>query len=140
MRKIDSNNPNKNGKIVLVSFSIIVLVFTSVQLVKELLNKRELQKNIDELSVKVNELKQRNTDLSSMISYFQSMDFVEQEARTKLNFRKPGENIIIVAGSMENKTGQVINDGEISLNTQENLLVNKETNPQKWWSYFFLDN
>ena len=141
MRKYNNNDNNShNGKIFLVSLSVIILVFTSVQLVKELINKRELQSNINDLSVKVNELKQRNADLSSMISYFQSMDFVEQEARTKLNFRKPGEKIIIVAGSMENGDGKVVNEGEINLNSQENSIVNKKTNPQKWWSYFFDDN
>lgn len=138
MRKIPGKGLN-NGKIALIVFSLVIMVFTSVQLVKELLNKRELQKNIDELSVKVNELKKRNSDLSSMINYFQSMEFVEQEARTKLNFRKPGENIIIVAGSMENGEGQTVTDGEISLTTEENALLNKKTNPQKWWDYFFAD-
>lgn len=141
MRKFGNNGTsNKNGRTLLVGFSLVILVFTSVQLVKELINKRELQNNIGELSVKVNELKQRNSDLSSMITYFQSLDFVEQEARTKLNFRKPGEKIIIVAGSMEDGNGQVVNEGEINLNTEENSIVNKKTNPQKWWDYFFADN
>lgn len=140
MRSLEPKNKKSNSKAVILFFCLLILLFTSVELVKEIINKRELQKNIDELSVKVDDLKKRNTDLSSMITYFQSLDFVEQEARTKLNFRKPGENIIIVAGSVENSDGQVISNGEINLNTEANQLINSKSNPQKWLEYFFANN
>ena len=140
MRSLDSKNKKSNSKAVIIFFCIIILLFSSVELVKEIINKRELQKNINELSVKVDDLKKRNADLSSMITYFQSLDFVEQEARTKLNFRKPGENIIIVAGSVENADGQVVNNSEINLNTEANQLINSKSNPQKWLEYFFANN
>ncbi len=140
MRDFQTKSKKNNSKAVILFFCVIILLFTSVELVKEIINKRELQKNINELSVKVNDLKKRNTDLSSMISYFQSLDFVEQEARTKLNFRKPGENIIIVAGSVENRDGDVVSNGEINLNSEANQLINSKTNPQKWLDYFFANN
>jgi cell division protein FtsB len=127
-----------NQRIGFIILALIVLVFSSIGLVKEVINKHELKKNINELAGKIADLKKRNADLSETINYFQSMDFVEQEARTKLNLRKPGEKIIVVNGSLDNNSNGVV-DGAVPLATSALNEGQEKTNPQKWWDYFFVD-
>ncbi|HLD27717.1 MAG TPA: septum formation initiator family protein [Patescibacteria group bacterium] len=110
--------------------SLFILIFFSFNLAKELINRKDLQNDIDKLQSEMDGLAGKNTELTSLIDYFKSLDFVENEARTKLNLRKPGEKIIIVPEAGETP-GLQAKAQKLSL---EN---NGEGNPQKWWNYFF---
>ena len=117
---------------VLLLVSLFILIFFSINLSREIINRRDLQKDIDKLQTEINNLESRNTELASLIEYFKSMDFVEEVARTKLNLRKPGEHIIIVPEEQVEESG---------LTKQLTSLIKTEiktvSNPKRWWSYFF---
>lgn len=89
-----------------------------------------MQNDIDKLQSEIDGLEGKNKELGNLIEYFKSLDFVENEARTKLNLRKPGEKIIIVPEEGETP-GVQSNIQKLSL---EN---NMAGNPKKWWNYFF---
>jgi len=119
---------------ILFLLALFILVFFSVNLVKEVVNKRDLQQDIDKLQAEINSLENRNEELSGLIDYFNSMDFVETEARIKLNLKKPGESIIIVP---EEENINNYQDGS-SLNRQLiSQSVKDLSNPLKWRKYFF---
>ncbi|MCX6785560.1 MAG: septum formation initiator family protein [Candidatus Komeilibacteria bacterium] len=124
-----------SSKILLIA-SLFVLIFFSVNLAKEIINRRDLQQEINKYLVQLDDLNKSNQDLSGSIEYFKTMAFVENEARTKLNLKKPGEQIIIVP---EEKT-----PGQAAANTS---LVNgladqtaSQPNYLNWWNYFFNQN
>lgn len=119
---------------ILFLLALFILVFFSVNLVKEVVNKRDLQQDINKLQAEINSLENRNEELSGLIDYFNSMDFVETEARIKLNLKKPGESIIIVP---EEENINNYQDGS-SLNRQLiSQSVKDLSNPLKWRKYFF---
>jgi len=115
---------------VLFFISLFILILFSFNLAKELINRKDLQNDIDKLQSEIDGLEGKNKELGNLIEYFKSLDFVENEARTKLNLRKPGEKIIIVPEEGE-APGIQSNIQKLSL---EN---NTAANPQKWWNYFF---
>ena len=117
---------------ILFFVSLFILIFFSVNLVKELINRKDLKEDISNLQAEINELESGNQELSSLINYFKSLDFVGNEARTKLNLRKPGEKIIIVPEEAEGLTEETDDYSNI-LKTE----VDSLSNPQRWWNYFF---
>jgi cell division protein FtsB len=78
------------------------------------------------LQGKIEELKKENASLAEMEKYFQSEEFLEKEARLKLNLIRDGEKLIIVK---ENENRPVEENETEKL---ENL-----SNFRRWWRYFF---
>ncbi len=70
--------------------------------------------------------KAENAKLKSQISYAQSNQFIEEEARNKLFMGKPGDQqVIIPQGLLKSK--------------EEKKTVDLRPNWQKWWDLFFKD-
>jgi len=116
-------------------FFIIILFFLiifSVSLVNEMMRKVEIQNEIDGLEEQVQELENNNTELEVMIKYFQTEEFIANEARTKLGYKKEGESVVSVPKS-EN------HNSNYSIEQNNNLSVSKE-NWQLWLDYFFNKN
>lgn len=107
---------------------LILLALFSISLFQEIMRKVEIQKEIKDLEQKVSNLENRNTELSSLIEYFKTDEYIETEARTKLGYKKPGETVVVVASNTDN-----INSTAKETNA-ENLTKN---NWQLWIDYFF---
>ncbi|MBU1037365.1 septum formation initiator family protein [Patescibacteria group bacterium] len=135
MRKdIDLGKRILSSKFLLL-LSLFILIFFSVNLVKEVINRRDLKKEVNKLQGEINNLEEKNKELADLIGYFESIEFVETEARTKLNLRKPGEKIIIIP-----EEGTPTSTEEKITSAPENLIASQAgalSNPQKWWNYFF---
>lgn len=89
----------------------------------------KVRQEIDSLQEQVKKLEHKKLESMEILKYVTSDAFVEEKARTELNFKKPGENVLIV----KNQAEQV----EIE-ETAQNLPVEKTllNNPIKWWYYF----
>lgn len=128
------SNKILSSKLLLV-VSVLILLFFSTNLIRQIINRRDLQKDIAELESEINSLEKKNQELSNLIGYFESLDFVEKEARTKLNLRKPGEKIIVVP-----EEGVAPEQTQESLEEDAVLVYQSEvdgSNPQRWLNYFF---
>lgn len=109
---------------------IIVIVLFSVKAVKEILNRRSINQELSGLDKQILDLQVKQQDLESLITYLQSPEFIEKEARTRLNLRKEGEKIIIIPNESTTKIQTL--DSQITTSTPEQL-----SNIQKWWHYIF---
>ena len=114
--------------------SVLILVFFSINLFKAIINRRELLGDIKSLEIEIKSLESRNQELVGLIEYFKTIDFVETEARTKLNLRKPGEKIIIVPpASVTSAVGKNTSNEPVFISAE----IKEMNNWQKWWNYFF---
>lgn len=132
--KIFFKNKLLNSKILLV-VSLSIVVFFALNLSNEIISRRKLINEISKLKQQINGLESGNQELSGLISKLQSLGFVENEARTKLNLKKPGETIIIV--SEQNNQDQTAENIFSEISPNMNDLKN---NPYKWQVYFFGNN
>jgi len=123
-----------NSKILFV-ICLFILFFFSINLTKEALNRQGLNKEVSALREQIGLLEQNNFDLLTKIENYKSSAFIEEEARTKLSLKKPGENIIIVPEGSVNDQNFLI--PLVNLKNNKNQA---ETNPQKWLNYFFNNN
>lgn len=112
---------------------LIIIVFFLISAVKDYYSQEDLRDDISTLESQISNLQDEQYNLSATLSQVQGEDFVENEARTKLNLRKPGENIIIVSNDKDIQ--------EFYKNTVDtgikNLLSEQESNFSLWWKYFF---
>lgn len=84
---------------------------------------------IEEREAYLKRLEQEQVELKNQLSYTLTQDFIEEEARNKLNMIRPGETLVVLpqtsSPSAENTiTTQVANEPE------------KESNLGEWWSLF----
>ena len=88
----------------------------------------ESRKDIAIQELEIEQLQEDIDNLNFQIAYFQTNSFKEKEARAKLGYKAPGENIISLAvDSPEDK----IADRSLS----ETKI--KTSNQVLWWQYFF---
>lgn len=107
---------------------LILLALFSLSLFREIMRKVEIQKEIKNLEQKVTNLQNRNAELSALIEYFKTDEYIETEARTKLGYKKPGETVVVVATNTDNINNTAKDTSAESL---------PKTNWQLWVDYFF---
>lgn len=117
----------------LIVAEIIVLVFFSSALAREIIRKYQVQGEVDKLQQELSDLEQKNIELSSLIQYFDSESYKEEQARIQLGMQKPGEQVVTVLGDSTDKVVNVETGTEkLAINNNDHL-----SNPQRWWNYFF---
>jgi cell division protein FtsB len=117
-----------NSKIFLI-INLIILVLLSVGLGKRIIEQRGVRQEIAALEKEIENLENKNRELSELLKYLNTDSFLEEEARLKLSLQKPGESVVIIPEKdLLNKT-QVENF--------KNETDRKDTNLHKWWNYFF---
>ena len=101
----------------------------------------QVNQEIDELEDEINRLDKKNQELENLIEYLETDQFVDRQAREGLNFKKPGEEVVVIKdGSSQAQlatSGQAVRDaygisGSYTGNRQQ-----QATNPGRWWRYFF---
>jgi cell division protein FtsB len=75
---------------------------------------------------RVFKLEKEKEKLSEKRQYYQSQDFLEEEARNKLNMAKPGETIVILPPNLEEILGK-----------QKQNSSPEIPNWKRWWKLFF---
>lgn len=120
------------SKILLLGGAVIVLllIFFAGQ---KIYQKREIQKVIDNLQRQAEKLNKDNVSIAEKISYLESQNYQEKEAKDKLNLQSPDEKVIIVQPGTVKK--------EITENANQESVVQPVSPPgsnfKKWWAYFF---
>lgn len=116
-----------------------LLVLLSFPLTRNYRQKRSIEREIKGLEEEAKALEHKNSNLKSVIEYMQSDQFVEKEARTKLNYQKPGESVVVVEG----RPGQSATTPTDPLFFDVPPVPTATTPPQavvnarKWLDYFF---
>ena len=87
----------------------------------------KIGQEIKNLQDKIEALQKSNEELAEMEKYLQSDEFLEKEARLKLNLIREGENLVIIKRS----------EKEPELEEPPEEKNEKISNIQKWWEYFF---
>jgi len=107
----------------LFSLLLIVLLVTSVIKVgKEIMLRWEINREISNLQTQLDDLESKKDKMDKLISYLQTDEYIEKQARLELNLSKPGEKQINLLGYAQE---------------EENRIVDNRSNLEKWINYFF---
>lgn len=116
---------------------LILAILITYSLVKKIEKKRGVNQEISGIIEEIDNLENKNNELKEMIDYLESSTFLEKEARVNLDLKKPEEKVVVVKGlekSEENKSEKSI---FMISGLDKRVKPPEETNPQKWWGYFF---
>ncbi len=105
----------------MVILVIVLLGLTGLEL-SQWHKRQQIQKEIDQIVQQQQDLEQRNQDLATSLDLLNTKDYKEKIAREQLNLKKEGEI--------------VVNFSQAQGTASEPAPV-RESNPQKWWQYFF---
>lgn len=115
-------------------FCLIILIFIVSVLAKKTYQWSQVQKEVSQLKNQFADLEKESNDLAALKEQFGEPWFIEQQARQKLNLKKPGETVVVpIRGEgVEEMIVEDIGAGPVSVIEKESL-----SNPSKWWNYFF---
>ena len=117
-----------------------VLALFAVPLTKNWRQKRAIDKEVAELEQQVKDYEHKNSSLKQVLDYMQSDEFVEREARTKLNYKKPGEQVTVIQnlpGSENAQPSSVVSFFDIPPAPPEPHDPRLLGNTERWLNYFF---
>lgn len=89
----------------------------------------KIRQEINALQDEVKRLEHKKLESMEILKYVTSDAFVEEKARTELNLKKPGENVMVVTNPEVETPPLFTGEGKGEVSP----LLN---NPIKWWYYF----
>ncbi len=88
----------------------------------------KIRQEIGELEEEVKKLEKKKLESMEILKYVTSQNFVEDKARTELNLKKPGENVVFIQIENRPKTPEELKPSPVD--------TSPLNNPRKWWYYF----
>jgi cell division protein FtsB len=129
--------------------ALVILGLLSVPLSKNLSSRYKINQEIKELEAEAKKTQGKNAELSDLISYLDSEQFVEEQARKNLNLKKAGEDLVVIKGLENLGIEKTVSDAEPSASQPVWSLPGLEkaasrqvepSNPQRWYRYFFANH
>lgn len=112
-----------------ITFIILIVgISLIVNLSRDIARLLRSGKQVEKAQRKVEELKREHEELVKRKEYLQSPEFIEEEARNKLNMSREGETIVILPPNVEELVGFL----EEETGEEEQL-----PNWKRWWKLFF---
>ena len=123
-----------SNQFILSIVGLIIIILISFPLAKNVSKQYKVNKEIESLKMEINGLQNKNSQLKNLISYIQSDQFIDESARKNLNYKKAGENVVIINNV---ETTEKKDDGLAVNNSQNETSAVIENNADKWVKYFF---
>ncbi len=116
--------------------AILFLIFFG--LTKEIVNRRQIIKQISDDQAEIAVLKAENSVLNDKVNNWNVSGELELNARVKLGLEKPGEQTIIINRSNPAAAnGLAVKSNQEVINLTGDNPDDAESNAIKWWKYFF---
>ena len=108
---------------IFISVLLVILILSILKVGKELARRHQINKEINYLNQQLAEAQLNRDKLQDLISYLESDQYVEEQARSQLNLSKPGEKRVDLSLAPETLASQEVTDDR--------------SNAKKWFAYFF---
>ncbi len=116
-------------------FGILILFSISFPLAKKYSQRHEVSQEVKDLQKEIAAQEEKNSELKGMMDYLQTDQFVEEQARVNLNYRKEGEAVAVIKDERIGLNFALVD----SANSKHPSQNTRSRNPQKWWQYFFVN-
>lgn len=120
------------SKLVLIGL-LIATFFIFVEVLDVFKKRKEAENEIERLKNDNTALIEKKKEISILIDYFQDKNFLEKEARRRLNLQKPDEKAVVVIDKREDKIVP-----ENAANAAESLIFQEKNNLPNIYRWFNL--
>ena len=111
----------------IISFTILIIgIGLIINLSRDILRLLKAGERIEQAQFRVKELERENIELQELEEYYQSEEFIEEQARNKLNLAQEGETVVILPPNVEELVGW-----------QEEEKLPEIPNWKRWFKLFF---
>lgn len=104
-----------------------LLLFSFLQ---EINRRWHYQQEVHRLTAEVEQLEQETIVLARLNQYFTTAEYQERQAREKLNYRAPGEKVVLIPHNAKNT---------IATQPKTQQRAAALSIPEQWWHVFFVD-
>ncbi|MBU0660636.1 septum formation initiator family protein [Patescibacteria group bacterium] len=105
----------------------IVLGLITFSYIRAYYQHYQIEQEITRLKEEADHLEVETLESMEILQYVMSDAFVEEKARTELNMKKPGEQVVYIEQAQKEEAKEV----EQKISTGQYI-----PNPVKWWYYF----
>lgn len=121
-----------------------VLIFFIVSFVNDIVQKRNIDAEIDDMRAHAQYMREHRDQLQSELDYLGSDVFVETAAKKTLGLQKEGERVVIIPDDeLRNITSfereHVIDVEDVTV-AEESADNDNMSNYKKWYTYFFTNS
>lgn len=124
---------------VLTVISIVILILIALPLSKNYKQRKMVEKEIKEIQEEISKVEGKNGDLKKMLSYLESDQFLEEQARLNFGLKKEGEEVAVIKGDFEVKKIEPTKPNDVLFNIPglKDFSGKKDNNFKRWYDYFF---
>lgn len=115
---------------------LLAFIWLGLVLTKAIYKKYQLSQEIQSLRTEIDKMDKKEQELTRLIDYLGSQNYLEKEAREKLNLKKEGESVLMVSESELAKQLSDSQDQESEAGNENNP-AGQENNLIRWWKFFF---
>jgi cell division protein FtsB len=124
-------------QVTLSVLGFLILFAISVPLARNVSQRYRISQEVKELEQEIGELGKKNSELKNLINYLQSDQFIEEQARLNLNYKKEGEKMVVIKEKNESTTSEEVDANIFTGKNSDQFQTKSISNPQRWWRYFF---
>jgi len=124
----------------LAMFGLIIIILISFPLVKNVSRGYKTNQEIKKLEKEIANLESKSSNFKDIISYLESEQFVEEQARLKLGLKKQGESAAVIKSKLNKAEDNSATTSSSIFNIpglSKTDLVKQINNLQRWQKYFF---
>ncbi len=114
------------GSRLFLIIALVLAVLVALGYARAYYQDYKIKQEISALQEEVKGLEHKKLESMELLKYVTSQAFVEEKARTELNMKKPGENVVVINNQAEVET----------VEKQEAVESGGLNNSIKWWYYF----
>ena len=111
----------------------MILLIIVLPLFKNINKQYKVNQEIKDLQNEIIALEKNNQDLLKLINFLESDQFITEQARLKLNYKKEGEDVVVIKDKED--TANKMKIFESGKRPEENL-----NNPERWLRFFIKPN
>ncbi len=112
---------------------VAVFLFAAYSNVRLGVRNYQINQTIEFTRQEVSDLSARNEKLKLLLTFYQTPEYQEVEAKRRLGLKRPDETAVLVNGIPANSLASALEDFVYREPTPE--APPQETNLQKWWKY-----
>ena len=129
--------PTSNSKKIILIVVFILGAFISINLARVVFLNIENENRLSQRRNEVLGLEEEVGDLENQLEYYRSNEFLEKEARDKLQMVKPNETIIVIPEEIQK---EIQKEADEANNQTQEQKVDTDNNLEQWVQLFFGEN
>jgi cell division protein FtsB len=128
---------SKIVKIATALLGAVIIIAMAFPIYRNLSKRYQIDQEIKDLQANASKVNADNLKLKELMNYYQSNSFIEEKAKENLNFKKEGEEVVVIKNLDADKISADEPSSDQVFAPGRAANYNQPGNPAKWWRYFF---